>query len=165
MKASNEEVTSINEELQSTNEELETSKEELQSLNEELTTVNAQLQAKMDELQATTNDLASLLSSTDLAVVFLDPQFRIRRFTPAVRDADRPDRVGRRPAAARTWPASSTRPGPAGRRGGGPGQGPGPDRAGGASTTPAGHWYVRRITRTGRSDDRINGVVLSRSST
>lgn len=86
MKASNEEATSINEELQSTNEELETSKEELQSLNEELVTVNAQLQSKMQELEATTNDLSSLLSSTDIAVVFLDAQLQIRRFTPATRD-------------------------------------------------------------------------------
>ncbi|HEX4129556.1 MAG TPA: chemotaxis protein CheB [Pirellulales bacterium] len=86
MKASNEETTSINEELQSTNEELETSKEELQSLNEELTTVNAQLHTKMEELEATTSDLASLLSSTEIGVVFLDTQFCIRRFTPAVKD-------------------------------------------------------------------------------
>ncbi|HSV15900.1 MAG TPA: chemotaxis protein CheB [Tepidisphaeraceae bacterium] len=86
MKASNEEITSVNEELQSTNEELETSKEELQSLNEELTTVNAQLHAKMEELESTTNDLSSLLSSTDIPVLFLDAQFRIRRYTPPVRD-------------------------------------------------------------------------------
>ncbi|HEX3729564.1 MAG TPA: CheR family methyltransferase, partial [Opitutaceae bacterium] len=86
MKASHEETISINEELQSTNEELETSKEELQSLNEELATVNGQLQAKMEELEATTSDLSSLLSSTSIAVVFLDRQFCIRRFTPAVKD-------------------------------------------------------------------------------
>jgi two-component system CheB/CheR fusion protein len=84
MKASHEEAVSMNEELQSTNEELETSKEELQSLNEELTTVNSELQAKMLELEGTTNDLASLLSSTNIAVIFLDPTFRIRRFTSAV---------------------------------------------------------------------------------
>ncbi|MBA4065593.1 MAG: hypothetical protein C0501_18140 [Isosphaera sp.] len=86
LKASHEEVTSVNEELQSTNEELETSKEELQSLNEELTTVNAQLQAKMAELEASSNDIASLLASTDIAVLFLDPRFRIRRYTPATKD-------------------------------------------------------------------------------
>lgn len=86
LKASNEEVTSINEELQSTNEELETSKEELQSLNEELITVNQQLQGKVLELEGLTNDLDNLLSSTDIAVVFLDRQLQVRRFTPAVRD-------------------------------------------------------------------------------
>jgi two-component system CheB/CheR fusion protein len=86
LKASNEEVVSINEELQSANEELETGKEELQSLNEELITVNAQLQAKIVELEASTNDLSNLLSSTNIAVVFLDTQFRVRRFTPAVYD-------------------------------------------------------------------------------
>jgi two-component system CheB/CheR fusion protein len=86
LRAANEETMSVNEELQSSNEELETSKEELQSLNEELKTVNAQLEAKADELEATTNDLRSLLASTNIAVVFLDTQFRIRQFTPAIRE-------------------------------------------------------------------------------
>jgi two-component system CheB/CheR fusion protein len=84
LKASNEEITSMNEELQSANEELETSKEELQSLNEELNTVNAQLQRKVEELEETTNDLSNLLTSTDVATVFLDRQFRIRFVTPAM---------------------------------------------------------------------------------
>jgi len=86
MKGSTEDAASVNEELQSTNEELETSKEELQSLNEELSTINAQLQTKIEEVEDTTNDLRSLLSSTNIAVVFLDTGLHIRRFTPAVKD-------------------------------------------------------------------------------
>jgi two-component system CheB/CheR fusion protein len=82
-KAANEEVTSVNEELQSTNEELETSKEELQSLNEELQTVNSELEQKVDDLESAHNDLANLLASTDIPIVFLDRQFCIKRFTPA----------------------------------------------------------------------------------
>ena len=84
LKASNEEVMSVNEELQSANEELETSKEELQSLNEELTTLNHQLQDKVVELEHAGNDIHNLLVSTHVATLFLDTEFRIMRYTPAV---------------------------------------------------------------------------------
>ena len=82
LKASNEEIMSMNEELQSANEELETSKEELQSLNEELTSVNNQLQEKVADLETANNDMANLLNCTEVAILFLDKQFRIKRFTP-----------------------------------------------------------------------------------
>jgi two-component system, chemotaxis family, CheB/CheR fusion protein len=81
--AANEEVMAINEELQSTNEELVTSKEELQSLNEELVTTNNQLNDKVEELGTTNDDLANFLNSSEVATIFLDRKFCIRRFTPS----------------------------------------------------------------------------------
>ena len=82
LKSANEEILSSNEELQSTNEELETAKEELQSTNEELSTLNEELQNRNTELNQLNNDLNNLLRSTNLAVVILDRQGRLRRFTP-----------------------------------------------------------------------------------
>ncbi len=157
MKAANEEVTSVNEELQSTNEELETSKEELQSLNEELTTVNAQLQNKMEEAQATSNDLTSLLSSTDIAVIFLDPQFRVRRFTPAVKDlvdliatdVGRPLRdmalKFRDPDLSADGAVVLAKLAPVERE----------------VASDAGRAYTRRVTAYRTPDDRIDGVVVT----
>jgi two-component system CheB/CheR fusion protein len=86
LKAVNEEAMSMNEEFQSTNEELETSKEELQSLNEELTTLNTQLQQKIDDERRMSDDLNNLLSSSGIATLFLDTDFKIMRFTPATRE-------------------------------------------------------------------------------
>lgn len=81
LRSSYEELQSTNEELQSTNEELTTSKEEMQSLNEELQTVNTELQGRLDELSTSNNDMNNLLNSTEVAMLFLDKELRIRRFT------------------------------------------------------------------------------------
>ena len=82
LRATNEELQSTNEELQSSNEELTTSKEEMQSMNEELQTVNNELQAKLDELSRTNNDMTNLLNGTGIAILFLDDNLNVRRFTP-----------------------------------------------------------------------------------
>jgi two-component system CheB/CheR fusion protein len=80
--ASNEETQSMNEELQSSNEELESSREELQATNDELETVNATLALRIDELAQSNNDLANLIASARLMMVFLDRQKALQRFTP-----------------------------------------------------------------------------------
>jgi two-component system CheB/CheR fusion protein len=85
MQASQEELRSANEELQSTNEELISSKEELQSLNEELITVNAEYQKKIEELSQITDDMRNVLRSTEIPILFLDNQLRVRRFTEPIR--------------------------------------------------------------------------------
>lgn len=157
LKASNEEVTSINEELQSANEELETGKEELQAVNEELVTVNGQLQTKLLELEALTNDLDNLLSSTSIAVVFLDTQLNVRRFTPAISDllALLPADIGRPLAHLAPKFADG-------------------DLIADAETVLArlapmeaetlshsGRWYLRRTLPYRTEDNRIAGVVIT----
>ncbi|MDD2883040.1 MAG: chemotaxis protein CheB [Rhodoferax sp.] len=83
LKSANEELQSTNEELQSTNEELTTSKEEMQSMNEELQTINAELQIKVAEVSRASNDMRNLLDSTEIAILFLDDNLHVRRFTPS----------------------------------------------------------------------------------
>jgi two-component system CheB/CheR fusion protein len=81
LKSTNEELQSTNEELQSTNEELTTSKEEMQSMNEELQTVNIELQSKVNDYVRANDDMKNLLNSTEIATLFLDKDFNIRRYT------------------------------------------------------------------------------------
>ena len=84
LQSANEELQSTNEELQSTNEELTTSKEEMQSMNEELQTVNAEMQTKLDDLSRAQSDLNNLLNSTEIAILFLDKDLNVRRYTERV---------------------------------------------------------------------------------
>jgi two-component system, chemotaxis family, CheB/CheR fusion protein len=84
LRAANEELQSINEEYRSTAEELETSKEELQSINEELETVNSELKSKLESMSRAHSDIQNLMAATDVGILFLDTNLRIKRFTPPV---------------------------------------------------------------------------------
>jgi two-component system CheB/CheR fusion protein len=93
----NEELQSANEELQSSNEELQTAKEELQSTNEELETVNEELERGNQLLREANDDLVNVLASVEIGIIIVDPERRVRRFTPKARAAMKliPSDVGR----------------------------------------------------------------------
>jgi two-component system CheB/CheR fusion protein len=156
-RASQEELMSMNEELQSTNEELETSREELQSVNEELTTVNHQVQHKVEELEKANDDLNNLLASTDIATLFLNTQFEVMRFTPAMRrllnllptDVGRPitdfahQVLGQDMIETAKKVLNDRNP------------------ADGEVQSPSGDWYLRRILAYVRDDLEVGGVVIT----
>jgi two-component system CheB/CheR fusion protein len=173
LKASNEEIMSMNEELQSANEELETSKEELQSLNEELSTMNQQLQEKVEALDVANNDMFNLLASTDIGTVFLDKDFRVQHFTPAIgkllslvaTDVGRPitdfsakfHDADLLPDCARVlkdltriekevWALENNVTAPVSRD---------------ATPPPGASWYIRRISPYRTREDHIKGVVIT----
>lgn len=90
LRAANEAVCSANEELEVSNEELTASREELQAANQELQQRNSELSRALTELD-------DLWSSIDLAIVMIDGDLRIRRFTKEAREWFRaiPEDVGR----------------------------------------------------------------------
>ncbi len=83
LKVANEEVVSSNEELRSTNEELQSAKEELQAANEELRTVNEELRERNVEATRLSDDLSNVLTSTEIPILIVGRDLRLRRFTPA----------------------------------------------------------------------------------
>ena len=87
LESTNEEQQASNEELTASNEELQSTNEELHSVNEELHTVNIEYQSKIQELTQLNNDIDNLLKSTEIGVIFLDSELKIRKFTPAATQA------------------------------------------------------------------------------
>ena len=81
LESTNDELRWDNEELLGANDELETARDEMQSLNEELQAVNGEMQGKIEELSQTSDDMLNLLNSTDLAVLFLDAELKVKRYT------------------------------------------------------------------------------------
>ncbi|MHA6332946.1 CheR family methyltransferase [Qipengyuania sp. CAU 1752] len=81
-----EELETTNEELKSSNEEMMSMNEELQSTNEELTTVNDELKNKVDELMVANADLRNFFDSTELPIIVVDADMRVRKFTQATSD-------------------------------------------------------------------------------
>lgn len=85
LRSASEEVQSANEELQSINEELEASREQLQASNDQLLEINDALVKRAEGLAALNEELGGLLASANVAIVMLDEDLRIRRFTAAAR--------------------------------------------------------------------------------
>lgn len=81
LEATVDELRATREELACRNEQLETAGEEMRALNEALRAVNAELRSKVEALSRSDDDLENLLQVTDDAVIFLDADVRIRRFT------------------------------------------------------------------------------------
>ena len=55
-------------------------------MNEELGAVNQELKNKVEETAAINNDLQNFMASTDIAVLFVDRDKRVLRFTAPARD-------------------------------------------------------------------------------
>jgi two-component system CheB/CheR fusion protein len=154
--AATEEIASANEELQSSNEELETSKEELQSANEEISTINEELRHRNAELHQSNADMQNLIAVADFAVILLDRELRIRRYSPAAERifgliaADTGRRIGDLRGSIGTAEIESLA---LGAIAAGTGQRK-------QTRDAAGRWYELRVNPYFTAERKIDGVVL-----
>ncbi len=82
-----ENLQALVEELKFINEEQEVFNEILTISNKELHTINLEYQSKILELTELNNDIDNLLKSTNIGVIFLDRELKIRKYTPAASEA------------------------------------------------------------------------------
>lgn len=71
-------------EYEQATQDLRAANEELQSINEELQTVNGELKSKLETISTAHNNLENLVAATEIGTLFLDPNLKIRFFTPHV---------------------------------------------------------------------------------
>lgn len=86
LRATKDALQSTIKQLETCYEELERSNRGLESLNEALSAVNQQLQNNVFELEAANNDLNNLLASSQIAMLHLDRELRIKWLSPAMHD-------------------------------------------------------------------------------
>ncbi|MCU9850249.1 PAS domain-containing protein [Defluviimonas sp. WL0024] len=80
-----EDLETANERLKASNEDVLSKNAALQSTNEVLTAVNCELKSRVDSLSEANNDLRSYFASTDLPLLTVNRDLRIRDFTDATR--------------------------------------------------------------------------------
>jgi two-component system CheB/CheR fusion protein len=80
---SNADLIAANARWQSSREELEVTKEELWSTNAALESANRELRQKVHELVIANTDQQNLFSATQVAIIFLDRDQKLAKFTPA----------------------------------------------------------------------------------
>lgn len=69
-------------ELEASNDALVSANQKLQEENKKLTALNRAFEKKVNELNTLKNDLNNLLTSTNIAAVFLDQELKLKLFTP-----------------------------------------------------------------------------------
>lgn len=150
-------LETANEDLRSSNEEIALMNEELQSTNEGLSTANADLRDKVDQLERAQSDFDNLCNELQIATVFLDSDFCIKRYTSTMRpllnlrmsDIGRPLREIRLNfddpdllSAANTVLSDQT-------------------EQTAEVEDDNGRFYIRRITPCRTANDQADGVVIS----